>query len=102
MDKHKVAFVPVQQNMKLHFGDSSNKVYDTVYRQLVGSLNYLTTTRTNIEYFFRVLSQFMARPPESHWKVAKGVLEYLKGIIDFGLKYTNSFDVELTGYSNLD
>jgi hypothetical protein len=69
---------------------------------MVGSLNYLTTTRPDIAYFVSVLSQFMAKILEIHWNVAKGVLRYLKGTIDYGIKYTDSFDVEMTGYSDSD
>jgi hypothetical protein len=66
------------------------------------SLNYLTATKPDITYFFSVLSQFMAKPLESHWNAGKEVLRYLKGTIDYGIKYTDSFDVELTGYSYSD
>jgi hypothetical protein len=41
---------------------------------LVGSLNYLTTTRPDIAYSVSILSQFMAKPSESYWKDAKKVL----------------------------
>jgi hypothetical protein len=44
----------------------------------------------------------MAKTHESYWKAAKRVLCYLKGTIDFGIKYTDEFDVELAGYSNSD
>jgi hypothetical protein len=44
----------------------------------------------------------MAKPLESHWNATKGVLRYLKGTIDYGIKYINSLDVELTGYSDSD
>jgi hypothetical protein len=73
-----------------------------MYRQMVGSLNYLTTTRPDIAYFVSVLSQFMAKPLESHWNTTKGVLRYLKDTIDYGIKYIDSFDVELTSYSDSD
>jgi hypothetical protein len=69
---------------------------------MVGSLNYLTTTRPSISYSVSVLSQFMAKPHESHWNAAKEVLRYLKGTLDYGIKYTNASDVELTGYSDSD
>lgn len=56
MDQCKVAFVLMQQNVKLHFDDGSKEVDGSLYRQLVGSLNYrLTTTRTNITYSINVL-----------------------------------------------
>jgi hypothetical protein len=44
----------------------------------------------------------MAKPLEIHWNTAKGVLRYLKGTLDYGIKYTDSFDVQLTGYSESD
>jgi hypothetical protein len=40
----------------------------------------------------------MDKPLENHWNTMKGVLGYLKGTIDYGSKYTDSFCVELTGY----
>jgi hypothetical protein len=73
-----------------------------MYRQMVGSLNYLTTTRPDIAYSMSVLSQFMAKPHEIHWNVAKPVLRYLKGTLDYGIKYTDASDVELIGYSDSD
>ena len=68
----------------------------------MGSLNYFTTTRPKIAYLVSILSQFMDKPHENHWKAAKRVLQYLKGTIDFGIEYTNDFDVELTGFSDFD
>jgi hypothetical protein len=37
----------------------------------------------------------MDKPLESHWNAQKGVIRYLKGTLDYGIKYTDSFDVEL-------
>eukprot|EP00253_Pinus_taeda_P011405 PITA_11405 len=102
MDQCKVALVPMQQNVKLHFDNGSKELDGTLYRQLVGRLNYLTTTRLDLTYYVSVLSQFMARPLEIHWRATKGVLQDLKGTINYGLKYMDSFDVELTGYSHSD
>lgn len=36
----------------------------------------------------------------NHWMVAKGVLRYLQGNIDFRIEYTDLFDVNLIGFSN--
>jgi hypothetical protein len=88
--------------VKLSCDDGSKEVNGTVYRQMVGSLNYLTTTRPDISYSVSVLSQFMAKPHESHWNATKAVLRYLKGTLDYGIKYTDASDVELTGYSDSD
>jgi hypothetical protein len=75
-----------------------------MYRHIVGSLNYLTTTRLDIAYPVSLLSQFMEKPQEIHWNATKAVLRYLKGTLDYGIKYTDAsdVDVELIGYSNSD
>ena len=65
-------------------------------------MNYLTTTRPDISYAVNILSQFMAKPNESHWKAAKKVLRYLKGTMNFVLLYTDKFDVQLAGFSDSD
>lgn len=44
----------------------------------------------------------MTQPHENHWLAAKGVLRYLQGTSDFGIFYSDSFDVSLTGYANYD
>ena len=45
MDQCKAAVVPLQQNIKLQSEDGSKEEDATLYRQMVGSLIYLTTTR---------------------------------------------------------
>ena len=73
-----------------------------MYRQLVGSLIYLTTTRPDLAYSVSVLSQFMYKPLESHWAVAKSVLRYLCGTSNYGILYTDTSDVTLAGFSDSD
>jgi hypothetical protein len=102
MDQCKSSSVPMQQIVKLSCDDGSKEVNGTVYRQMVGSLNYLTTTRPDISYYVSVLSHFMEKPHEIHWNVAKEVLRYLKVTLDYGIKYIDPSDVELIGYSDSD
>jgi hypothetical protein len=88
--------------VKLCSQDGTKDADGTLDRQLVGSLNYLTTTRPDISYAVSILSQFMDKTNESHWKAAKKVLRYLKGTMNFGLLYTDKFDVQLAGFSDFD
>lgn len=65
--------------------DGSTSTDATTYRQVVGSIQYLSLTRPNISYAINKLSQFMHLPTELHWTIAKRVLWYLKSIIRHGL-----------------
>ena len=60
----------------------------TRYRQLVGSLICLSTTRLDISFVVEILSRFMKKPCEGNCSTTKRVIKYLKGTQDFGLKYT--------------
>jgi len=98
----KAMSTPLEQNAKLYREDGSKEADGTLYRQLVGSLNYLTTTRPDIAYSVSILSQFMAKPSGNHWNAAKKVLRYLKGTVNLGIMYTDESDVVLTGFSDSD
>lgn len=56
----------------------------------------------DLAYAVSVLRQFMSKPFESHWNAAKSVLRYLKGTVDYGIIYTDSFDVRLAGFADLN
>jgi len=62
MSECKSVSTPLDQNVKLYNSDGSKEDDGTLYRQLVGSLNYLTTTRPDLSYFVSILSQFLAKP----------------------------------------
>ncbi|XP_059429239.1 uncharacterized mitochondrial protein AtMg00810-like [Corylus avellana] len=62
----------------------------TVYRQIVGALQYCTLTRPDIAYSVNQLCQHMHAPTSAHWIVAKQVLRYLNGSSNHGLYYTKS------------
>eukprot|EP00253_Pinus_taeda_P017397 PITA_17397 len=102
IDQCRSVATPLQQNLKLRSDDDTKEVDATMYRQLVGSLIYLTTTRPDLAYSVSVLSQFMSKPRESHWIAAKNVLRYLCGTVNYGILYTDVSDVTLAGFSDSD
>lgn len=77
LDQCKAAVVPLHQNIKLHNKEGSKEADATLYRPLVGSLIYLTTTRLDLAYVVSVLSQYISKPHESHLNAVKCVLRYL-------------------------
>eukprot|EP00253_Pinus_taeda_P029850 PITA_29850 len=102
MDQCRSTATPLQQNLKLCSDDGTKEVDATMYRQLVGSFIYLTTTTPDLAYSVSVLSQFMSTPFESHWVGAKSVLRYLCGTVNYGILYTHTSDVTLVGFSDSD
>eukprot|EP00253_Pinus_taeda_P015412 PITA_15412 len=57
---------PIEQNLKLTSIEGKEFEDATKYRQLVGSLNYLATTRPDISFSVGILSGFMQTPCEGH------------------------------------
>jgi hypothetical protein len=69
-----------------------------MYRQMIGSLMYLTNTRPDICFFVNTLSQYMVEPIRVHLVAKKHVLRYLKGTVDYGLQYSSDRE----GYVDAD
>jgi hypothetical protein len=91
---------PLEVGLKLYGHDDSKSVDVTLYRQLVGSLIYLTTTRPDISFAVSMVSRFMVEPKELHWKATKKILRYLRGTIGYGLVYRSIEDFRLIGYTD--
>ena len=79
--------IPMASNPKLLSDASSELVDATMYRQMIGSLMYLTNTRPDICFAMNTLSQFLVDPRHVHLIAPKHILRYLKGTVYFGLKY---------------
>jgi hypothetical protein len=62
---------PFLSGVKLEDGGETPLVDSTLYRQLVGSLLYLTHSRPDLSYAFGAVSRFMQESHELHWKAAK-------------------------------
>jgi len=77
----------------------------TLYRSIVGALQYATLTRLEIAFDVNKVCQFMAIPLDSHWVVVKRILRYLKGTLFDGLHFQPvvlSHPVPLTTFCDAD
>ena len=90
---------PMDTNMKLLSDETLELVDMTQYRQMIESLMYLTNTRSDICFAVNTSSQYLGNPRCVHLIVAKHVMRYLKGTIDFGLYYDRDHDYILYGYT---
>lgn len=57
---------PIKHNLKLRTTNGYLLSDPTHYREVVGSLVYLTITRPDIAYAVHMVSQFIARPTHLH------------------------------------
>eukprot|EP00253_Pinus_taeda_P002355 PITA_02355 len=71
---------PMEHNLNLTSFKGKEFENAIKYRQLIRSLNYLTTTRPDISFVVGILYRFMQKPCEGHWFAAKRVLKYFKGL----------------------
>ena len=94
----KAMTTPMASNLKL-FSDASSEVVDAMmYHQMIGSLMYLMNIRPYICFPVNTLSQFLTNLRHVHLIVAKQILRYLRGIVDYGLKYEVNQNINLEGY----
>ena len=89
---------PMESNLKLLSDGSLETVDAMMYRQMIWSLMYLTNMRPDICFAVNSLSQFLTNPRHVHLIAAKHILRYLRGTIDYGLKYEVSHKINLEGY----
>ena len=81
---------------------SGNMVDQKLYRSMIGSLLYVTTSRPDVMFSVCMCARFQASLKESHLKDTKRILRYLKHTQNVGLWYPKGAKFELVGYSDSD
>jgi hypothetical protein len=103
MEKSNSVKNPIVPGVKLMKDEEGVKVNATMYKQLVGSLMYLTATMPDLMYVVCLISRFMGSPTKLHLQAAKRVLRYLKDTVDLGIFfYQKEGNKELMTYTNND
>ena len=82
--------------------DTSNRIDETYYKQVVGSLMYIIATRPYIMFVVNFINRFIGRPTNLHLQVAKRVLRYLIGTVDYGIFYEKNGNKQLIAFMDSD
>nr|DAD19628.1 TPA_asm: hypothetical protein HUJ06_021091 [Nelumbo nucifera] len=94
---------PIVPGFKMGRDDHGVTVDETYFKQMVGSLMYLTATRPDIMFSVSLISRYMAKPIELHLQAAKRILRYLKGTANYGILYKKGGEEEeLLTFSDSD
>ncbi|KAI5354098.1 hypothetical protein L3X38_006993 [Prunus dulcis] len=98
----KSVVTPLVASERLCKEDGSEAANENEYRQIVGSLLYLTATRPDIMFASSLLARFMHNPTRKHMGTAKRVLRYIQGTLDFGIEFIKGKSATLIGYCDSD
>ena len=78
---------PIVPGTKLVKDSGEANINLTLFKQIIGSLMYLSVTRPEIMFVVYLLSKFMTNSKISHMAAAKRVLRYVKGTVNLGVFY---------------
>jgi len=85
MDATKPLPTPMKTNLHLK-KDASSAMHDpSLFRSIVGALQYMLITRPKLSYVVNKVCQYMHSPQDHHWKAVKRILRYLAGTRTHGL-----------------
>ncbi|KAK2396140.1 hypothetical protein QL285_057811 [Trifolium repens] len=93
---------PMHSSCSLNKEEVGGIVNLKLYRGMIGSLLYLTTSRPDILYNVCLCARFQSDPREPHLIVVKRIFRYLKGTASLGLLYKKSLDYKLVGFCDAD
>ncbi|XP_073525808.1 uncharacterized protein [Phyllobates terribilis] len=93
---------PMSPNDLLGKDEHEGNIDHTLYREMIGLLLYLTTSMLDVMYSVWLCARFQANPKETHLKVVKTILRYLRGTNDLCLLYPRGEDLNLIGYTDVD
>uniref|UniRef100_A0A2N9H2D8 Reverse transcriptase Ty1/copia-type domain-containing protein n=1 Tax=Fagus sylvatica TaxID=28930 RepID=A0A2N9H2D8_FAGSY len=74
----------------------------TEYRQIVGTLQYLTLTRPDLSYAVNSVCQYMHAPTNAHYQMVKRILRYVKGTLSLGVRILRESSLDLYAFSDAD
>nr|GEW28915.1 retrovirus-related Pol polyprotein from transposon TNT 1-94 [Tanacetum cinerariifolium] len=98
----KTASTPMETHKTLLKDKKGENVDEYLYRSMIGSLMYLTSSRPNIIFVICACARFQVNPKISHLHAVKRIFRYLKGQPKLGLWYRKDSPFDLVAYTNSD
>ncbi|GJV54468.1 retrovirus-related pol polyprotein from transposon TNT 1-94 [Tanacetum coccineum] len=98
----RTASTPMDTEKSLLKDSDGDDVDVHLYRSMIGSLMYLTSSRPDIMFAVCACAKFQVIPKVSHLHVVKRIFRYLKGQPKLGLWYPRDSPFDFVAYSDSD
>nr|GEW99908.1 hypothetical protein [Tanacetum cinerariifolium] len=100
--KNMVWILPWWEKSKLD-EDKEGKAVDTShYHGMIGTLLYLTDSRSDLQFAICKCARYQAWPIEKHLHAVKRIFRYLQGTVNQGLWYPKDSLIALTTFADVD
>ncbi|GJX68006.1 hypothetical protein Tco_0303733 [Tanacetum coccineum] len=87
---------------KLTRDEDGEPIDDTKYHGMIGSLLYLTASRSDIMFSVCLCARFQETLKTSHLEAVKRIFRYIKGTTHLGLWYLKGTRIETIVYADSD
>ncbi|GKE48465.1 uncharacterized mitochondrial protein-like protein, partial [Tanacetum coccineum] len=98
----KTASTPIETQKPLFKDKDGDEVDVYMYRSMIGSLMYLTSSRPDIMFAVCACARYQVNPKVSHLYAVKRIFRYLKGQPKLGLWYPKDSPFDLVAYTDSD
>ncbi|GJS82985.1 putative ribonuclease H-like domain-containing protein [Tanacetum coccineum] len=98
----KTASTPMETHKPLLKDADGEDIDEHMYRSMIGSLMYLTSSRPDIMFAVCACARFQVNPKISHLHVVKRIFRYLKGQPKLGFWYPKDLPFDLVAYTDSD
>ncbi|GJR03987.1 putative ribonuclease H-like domain-containing protein [Tanacetum coccineum] len=98
----KTASTPIETQKPLLKDEDGEEVDVHMYRSMIGSLMYLTSSRPDIMFVVCVCARYQVNPKVSHLYAVKMIFRYLKGQPKLGIWSPKDSPFDLVAYTDSD
>ncbi|GJR79848.1 retrotransposon protein, putative, ty1-copia subclass [Tanacetum coccineum] len=93
---------PMVEKSKLDEDKEGKAVDPSPYRSMIGTLLYLTTSRSDLQFAICMCARYQARPTDKHLHAVKRIFRYLRGTVNRGLWYLKDSLIALIAFEDAD
>nr|GEX05269.1 hypothetical protein [Tanacetum cinerariifolium] len=93
---------PMVEKSKLDEDKEGKAVDLSHYRDMIGTLLYLTASRPDLQFAICMCARYKAWPTKKHLHAVKRIFRYLRGTVNQGLWYPKDSSIALTAFADVD